>query len=83
MGLRKKVACIGSPGNRVDEASGNFLLSVIRGVKPRDQLETMLAAQMAVVHAATMMMARRLNHVDNIAQQDAAERALNKLARLT
>jgi hypothetical protein len=28
-----------------------------------------------------MMMARRLNHVDNIAQQDAAERALNKLAR--
>ena len=29
----------------------------------------------------TMMMARRLNHVDNIPQQDSAERALNKLAR--
>ncbi|SEN66499.1 hypothetical protein SAMN05216227_10205 [Pseudorhodobacter antarcticus] len=28
-----------------------------------------------------MMMARRLNHVENIAQQDSAERALNKLAR--
>jgi inactivated superfamily I helicase len=27
------------------------------------------------------MLARRLNHVENIAQQDAAERALNKLAR--
>ena len=28
-----------------------------------------------------MMLARRLNHVENIPQQDAAERALNKLAR--
>ncbi len=80
-GLAGQVACMGSHGNRVDEANSNFLLSVIRGVKPRDQLEAMLAAQMAAVHAATMMMARRLNHVENIPQQDAAERALNKLAR--
>jgi hypothetical protein len=28
-----------------------------------------------------MMLARRLNHVETIPQQDAAERALNKLAR--
>jgi hypothetical protein len=28
-----------------------------------------------------MMMARRLNHVENIPQHDAAERAFNKLAR--
>ena len=28
-----------------------------------------------------MMMARRLSHVENLRQQDAAERALNKLAR--
>ena len=43
--------------------------------------EAMLAAQMAAVHMATMMLARRLNHVETIPQQDAAERALNKLAR--
>ncbi len=36
---------------------------------------------MAAVHMATMMLARRLNHVETIPQQDAAERALNKLAR--
>ena len=30
---------------------------------------------------ATMMMAKRLNHADNIPQQDSAERAFNKLAR--
>jgi hypothetical protein len=36
---------------------------------------------MAAVHNATMTFARRLNHVDNIQQQDSAERAFNKLAR--
>jgi hypothetical protein len=36
---------------------------------------------MAVVHNATMTFARRLNRVENIPQQDSAERGLNKLAR--
>jgi hypothetical protein len=54
---------------------------VVKGVEPRDQIEAMLAAQMAAVHNATMIFARRLAHVDNIPQQDSAERAFNKLAR--
>jgi hypothetical protein len=57
------------------------MLSVVKGIKPGDQVEAMLAAQMAAVHNATMTFARRLNHVDNIPQQDSAERAFNKLAR--
>jgi hypothetical protein len=52
-----------------------------RGIEPRDQLEAMMAAQIGAIHAATMMMARRLNHVQTLPQQDTAERALNKLAR--
>jgi hypothetical protein len=36
---------------------------------------------MAAVHMATITFAQRLNHVDNIPQQDSAERAFNKLAR--
>jgi hypothetical protein len=36
---------------------------------------------MAAVHMATMTFARRLAHVQNIPQQDSAERAFNKLAR--
>jgi hypothetical protein len=48
---------------------------------PRDQIEAMLAAQMAAVHVASMTFARRLAHVDNIPQQDSAERAFNKLTR--
>ena len=58
-----------------------FMLSVMKGVQPRDQLEAMLAAQMAVVHMATMTIAQRLAHVENIPQQDSAERAFNKFPR--
>jgi hypothetical protein len=68
-------------GRQVDEGALNFMLSVVQGVKPKDQLEAMLAAQMAAIHMATMTFARRLAHVETIQQQDSAERALNKLAR--
>jgi hypothetical protein len=61
-----------------DEQGINFMLSVIKGIKPRDQLEAMLAAQMAAVHNATMTFARRLAHVDTILQSEIAERTLNK-----
>ena len=57
------------------------MLSVIKSIKPQDQIEAMLAAQMAAVHLATMTFARRLAHVENIQQQDSAERAFNKLTR--
>jgi hypothetical protein len=42
----------------VDERALNFMLSVIKGIKPRDQVEAMLAAQMAAVHMATLACAR-------------------------
>lgn len=80
-GVTGQVARMGSHGAKIDEDNSNFLLSVVRAVQPRDELETLLAVQMGAIHTATMMMARRLNHVETIPQQDAAERALNKLAR--
>lgn len=80
-GLVGQIACLGAHAQKVSSANSNFVLSVVRAVKPRDELEAMLATQMGAIHAATMMLARRLNHVETIPQQDAAERALNKLAR--
>ena len=80
-GLLGQLAKIGITGSEVDERGINFVLSVVKGIEPRDQLEAMLAAQMAVIHSATMTFARRLNHVETIQQQDSAERAFNKLAR--
>jgi len=80
-GLLLQLANAGATGYQIQEQDLNFMLSVVKGAKPRDQFETMLAAQMAAIHIATMTFARRLRHVENIPQQDSAERALNKLAR--
>jgi len=44
--LMKQLANAGSQGEKADESGLNFMVSVIRGIEPKDQLETMLAAQM-------------------------------------
>ncbi len=80
-GLLVQLANAGSQGGQVDEDGLNIMLSVVKGIEPEDEIESMLAAQLAAVHMATMTFARRLAHVDNIPQQDSAERAFNKLAR--
>lgn len=76
-----KAATLGALGEKLDEVALNFLIAVIKGIEPRDQLEAMLAAQMGAIHMLTMDFARRLNAADNIPQWDSAERALNKLVR--
>jgi hypothetical protein len=80
-GLLSQLVNATSQDQRPNESAINFLLSVIKGIKPNDQLEAMLAAQMAAIHTATMTFTRRLANVDTIERQDSAERALNKLAR--
>ncbi len=80
-GLVAQLVNVGSQGAAPDEDGTNFMLSIVKGIEPRDQVEAMLAAQMAAVHNATMTFARRLAHVDNIPQQDSAQTAFNKLAR--
>jgi len=80
-GLLKQLLNVGTEGKDVNARGLNFMLSVVTSVEPRDQIEAMLAAQMAAVHMATMTFARRLAHVDTIPQQDSAERTFNKLSR--
>jgi hypothetical protein len=80
-GLIKQLANASSQGRAVDEDGLNFMLAIVKGIEPRDQVEAMLASQMAAVHNATVTFARRLANVVNVPQQDSAERAFNKLAR--
>ena len=80
-GLVRQLAALGSQGRRADEEAANFALGFVHAMKPRDAAELALLAQMAATHQAAMMLARRLNHVETIPQQDAAERAFNKLLR--
>ena len=68
-------------GGEVDEQRLNFMLSVVKGIKPRDQIETMLAAQMAAVHTATMKFSRSLDEAKYLEHRDSADRTFNKLAR--
>jgi hypothetical protein len=79
--ILKQLANASAKGGHVDEEDLNFMVSVIKGIEPRDQIETMLAAQMAGIHNTIMTFTRRLANAENIPQQDSAERALNKLAR--
>ena len=81
MGLLSQITNVGANNESYSEEAANFVLGVIAGIEPQDEVEAMLATQMAVTHQAAMMMAKRLNHVDTIPQQDSAERAFNKLAR--
>jgi hypothetical protein len=53
-GIVSQLANASGHGQVIDERGLNFMLSVIKGIEPRDQLEAMLAAQMAAVHVATM-----------------------------
>jgi hypothetical protein len=79
--LLTQLVNVGTQGEKPDERGTNFMLAMVRGIGPKDEIEAMMAAQMAAVHMTTMTFARRLAHVDNILQQDSAERAFNKLAR--
>lgn len=79
--LMTQLVNAGTQGKNYDGKGANFMLSVVKAIDPKDEIEAMLASQMAAVHMATMTFARRLAHVENIPQQDSAEKAFNKLAR--
>jgi hypothetical protein len=64
-----------------DEQKLNFMLSVIRDIKPKAQIEAMLAAQMAAVYSASMKVSQALIEAECVPHRDSAERALNKLTR--
>jgi hypothetical protein len=81
LGLISQIGDANRDGRRPNERDVNFVLSTIRALQPRDQLESMLAAQMAVVHMATMRLGGQLRNVKYVDEHDYVERALNKFAR--
>ena len=59
----------------------NYALSIVKGIKPRNQVEAMLAMQMAAIHMASMTAARNLSAGKTVKVVDLYERSLNKLSR--
>jgi hypothetical protein len=69
------------PGARADEKATNAILAGIAAMRPRDEAEAMLIAQMIATHELAMTFARRLKRIENIPQQDSAVNGLTKLTR--
>jgi hypothetical protein len=80
-GIANQIGGVANDGKRVDEDTINFMWDAIKGLKPRDEAEAMLATQMASVHLATMKYVRDIHTKDNFIHVDHAEKTLNKLAR--
>jgi hypothetical protein len=78
-GIIGQLAHTNSRNGQADNAAFRLMVSVIKGIKPKDQLESMLAAQIAAVHQVTMTLAARLNLAERADPQDIA--AFNKLVR--
>jgi hypothetical protein len=76
-----QLAALGERGQRVSERATNNALAFVSEMKPRDPGRAAATDADGCRALGDLTMAWRLNHVDTIAQQDAAERALNKLAR--
>ena len=80
-GLVRQLANAVSASGRLDERDLNFMLAVIKGVKPKDQVDAMLGAQMAATHMAILKFAQRLDQAETTQQVDSITRAFNQLAR--
>jgi hypothetical protein len=78
-GLISQLCSINSEGGEINFCHLNFMLAIVKGVEPRDELAAMLAAQMAVVHDATIMAGKRLLDSRSILELDSAERVFTKL----
>ena len=80
-GLLRQLVRASVSGNKPDEVNLAFMISMVKGLKPRDSVEAMLVAQMVSVHVMAMRCAHHLAHADDLAQHDSAARALGRLAR--
>ena len=67
----------------IDARAVNAALAVIDGLKPENEIEAMLALQMAVTHGLAMKFSARLysGKIETIPQQDSAALTLSRLQR--
>jgi len=80
-GILEQLVKAATHGGKINERELNFMLSIVKGIKPTDQLEAMLGAQMAAVHVTAMRFAPHFSMAETLQQQDSADRALNKIMR--
>jgi hypothetical protein len=80
-GLLSQLATFNTDRDEVNFDGLNFMLSIIKGVSPRDQSEAILGAHMAVAHVTALMVAKRLKDSKSTVELESMERSYNKLCR--
>ncbi|WP_192182195.1 hypothetical protein [Mesorhizobium amorphae] len=80
-GTLDALGMVAQRGGTVSEQNMNYALSMVAGMKPRDQLETTLAVQMAAIHIATVNTAASMGGAKTEVVKEGYERALNRLTR--
>jgi hypothetical protein len=75
------ILSVAQSANGYDKTKVNALLAAIEGAGPVDELQAMLAVQMAVTHDMAMQAMRRAMRVDQISQYDSAGNMAVKLMR--
>jgi hypothetical protein len=78
-GLFKQLVFLAPDRTATEEL--NLMLAVIKDRKPRDQLELMLAAQLALSHIVAMRMGSQLLRAETVADHQLAEGSYNRIAR--
>ena len=73
-GILSQIVTVSSLGGKIDEGAVNFVLAIIKDIKPNDQLEAMLALQMAIAHLAQVKYSTMLGRAEYLSHQDSAER---------
>jgi hypothetical protein len=80
-GMLRQLVRASVSGGRPDEINISFMISMVKGIRPRDSVEAMLVAQMVSVHVMAMRCAHHLAEAEDPARRDSAARALGRLAR--
>ena len=80
-GILRQLVRAGVNGQKPDAVNLAFMISMVKGIKPRDSVEAMLVAQMVSVHVMAMRCAHHVAYAEDIARRDSAVRALGRLAR--
>jgi hypothetical protein len=79
--LLRQITDVARNGANLNPVLVNEMIAGIAAMRPRDEAEAMLIAQLIATHELAMTFAQRLKHVENIPQQDSAANALTKLTR--
>jgi hypothetical protein len=80
-GILRELAAFTSVDGEMDEKELNFMLSIIGGFKPQDQIETLLGAHIAAVHILAMRFAARVVDTMSVPDRAASQQAFDKSTR--